>query len=505
MGIGATQDLAFETEEAREKALNEVPEIPENEEKIDSILKAPIKPKEGAAKADDKPAEKPPESTDSAKKTEPVPEPKTEAVSAGVGGADEVFTIKKADLLAKGHSSLGSFLKSFDEANDTIKRQQTFIKDKLTNSPQDQAAKTVLERAEKAERELEELKKKSSSAPQAPTPTQKDIVSSQSRLADIQKLKDELAQADAFDEKTIEKRRQLDNLYYEEISRLSGLVTQQMQEINAAKETSARATQEVADYKKSQDADRQSKEANEALLRELESIDKFCGNPAYPEFKMSKSSRDVEADYLAWGKSVASLFRGADVNVYDREGRAFMKVALDMLGKGAPDIIEKCKLAGVAIAPTDDIRKYLDICDLLDYRDGLRYNPATGKKEVVQRFHPPSGSYIPDAFPSIEAAYENRKIVDGVYAQKIADQYRKGGSDALAAVAKRDNGIVELDNVMTSKDGGATFEMTTEKAAETIANIDEAVALREKNDGKPELFNQLMEAYKVLGIAVDNI
>jgi hypothetical protein len=352
---------------------------------------------------------------------------------------------------------------------------------------------------------LEELKKKSSSAPQAPTATQKDISSSQSRLAEIQKLKDELAQADTFDEKAIEKRRQLDNLWYEEISRLDGLVTQQMQETQAAKEIAGKATQEVESYKKTQDAARQSEEANKALLRELESIDKFCGNPAYSEFKMAKPSREVESDYLEWGKAVASLFFGADVNVYSREGRASMKTALDMLGKGAPDIVEKCRLAGVAVTPTDDIRKYLDICDLLDYRDGLRYNPASGKKEVVQRFHPPSGSYIPDAFPSIEAAYENRKVADGVYAKRISEQYRKGGADALAAVAKRDGGIVELDNVITSKNGGATSEMTAEKAMEIIKSIDEETAVKMKRDGNPQLFNQLEAAYRTIGVSLEGI
>jgi hypothetical protein len=497
MGISATQEMVFESEEQRSKAINDLPELPENEDKIDSIMKAPIKAKvegEAASKpADQKPAVE--------IKSAETPDSKTPPVV----GADETFTIKKSDLLAKGFDTPGKFMKTWDESQELIKRQNKFIQDKLTNTPQDQVAKEVLERAERAERELSELKKKSSAAPAAPaTVTQGQISTSQSKLAEIQKLKDELGSSDTFDEKTAEKRKQLDNLWFEELTRLNGLVSQQVQETQSIRDIAVKSTQEVETYKKNQETQRLNDESQKALVKELESIDKFCNNPTYVEFKMSKPSIQVEGDYLMWGKNVASLYYGQDVDVNSREGRVAMKTALDMLGKGAPDITEKCRVAGVPVTPCDDIRKYLDICDLLDYRDGLRANPVTGKKETVQRYHPPSRSYIPDAFPSIESAYENRKITDGFYAQKISDQYRKGGADALAAVAKRDSGIVELDNVTTSK-GGAGAEMTKEKALETINSIDEERAVKMKRDGKPELFDQLAAAYKVIGVDLDGI
>ena len=492
MGVSATQEMVFESEDQRTKALNDLPELPENEEKIDSILKAPIKAKvEGEAAP--KPADqKIPAEVKSAEK--PIETP--------AAGADETFAVKKSDLLAKGFDTVGKFMKTWDESQELIKRQQKFIQDKLTNSPQDQAAREVLERAEKAERELAELKKKSPAAPA--TVTQGQISTSQSKLAEIQKLKDELGSSDTFDEKTAEKRKQLDNLWFEELTRLNGLVSQQVQETQSIRDIAVKSTQEVETYKKNQETQRLNDESQKALVKELESIDKFCNNPTYAEFKMSKPSIQVEGDYLMWGKNVASLYYGQDVDVNSREGRVAMKTALDMLGKSAPDITEKCRVAGVPITPGDDIRKYLDICDLLDYRDGLRANPVTGKKETVQRYHPPSRSYIPDAFPTIESAYENRKITDGFYAQKIADQYRKGGADALAAVSKRDSGIVELDNVTTSK-GGVGVEMTKEKALEIINSIDEERAVRMKNDGKPDLFNQLAEAYKAIGVDLDGI
>ena len=81
----------------------------------------------------------------------------------------------------------------------------------------------------------------------------------------------------------------------------------------------------------------------------MESIDEFCSDQAYPEFKMSKPAIEIEADYLQWGKSVAELYYGQRVDINTNDGRSAMKMALDMLNKGAPDIVEKCKVSGVPV------------------------------------------------------------------------------------------------------------------------------------------------------------
>ena len=496
MGIGTQETMVFESEDQRISALKDVPETPENESKIDSILKAPIKAKEEAA------IEKPAIQPDTSEKEHTIKE-EIKKQETPITSNEELITFKKSDLIAKGFDTPGKLLKSYDEAQSTLERQQKFIKEKLSNQTQDTNLQSVLERAEKALEELNKNANLNSNSKQVPGSTQSKINVSESNLAKIQELKDELAKLDVFDEESQKNRLKLDNLWYDEISRLNNLVTKQMEEVEFAKNNSVKANQEVESYKKYQEESKKQLEAKDALKKELNAIDVFANSKEYSEFKMSKPTVDVENDYLTWGKNVASVYYGQNIDVTDEKGKAAMHYALNMLQKKSPTLIENCKLAGINTEPSENIKKYLDICDLLDYRDGYRLNPATGKNEVVYRYHPPTKSYIPDSFPTIEAAYEHRKVIDGVYAQKIADQYRKGGSDALSAIQKRDNSIVELDNATGASRVDAGTQMTKEQAYDFVNRVDEELAVKMKNDGDPSLFNRIVAAYKIMGISAE--
>lgn len=490
-GESQTATLEFESEEARQTAMDGLDEHnPDSEAKLDEIMKAPIKAK---VEADhNKPAEQKPVAEPEKKIAPDNPSPKPAT-------PDDEIRIKKSDL-PEGFDTIGKVFKSYGEAQALIERQTKFIKEKLGGG--DQNLQAILKRAETAETELANLKKQVERPAQRET-ERKDLPAiPQSVAPKIKEIRQELQRlaADPItnEEKIHELRLNLDDLWLQENERLSLMVERVNQTASDAdrrsQEASDRASQVVELGKKSE----AEVAAEQALKNEFKQMDSFAAK--YPEFKMSKSSPEVERDYAQWASDVTALFYGTQINIETKEGRSAMEKALKMLERGAPDIVEKCKIANVPIEPGEDVKKYLEICALLDYRDGKRFNPITGQMEEVFRYHQPSGKEIPDTFPTLEDAYENRKVKDGHYEKRIREAYAKGGADLTNALAKRDSGTVEMDGSAPSSRSDAGLVMKADEAERIMDSIDEATAIRQARSGNPELLNQLNEAFKVLGL-----
>ena len=473
MGDEAQAVLEFATEEDRASALDALPEIPENVDKIDQIMKASLKERGEAA-------EKTADQT-------PVAQPKTVATAASLAVAPaatgEMVNLSKDDLTRLGFDTPGKLLKSYEEAQEALKRSQEFIKTKLQASQAQAAATTVQQQA----------------AQVPATPATKAVVNkidaSKSRLEEIGALMAQLEKYDdAYSPEAIAAQRKLGSLQMQELNRLNTLVLQLNEENISAKTLANQAIEKTDSWYKEQDRIKGQEQAALALDKEFTEVDSFASNPKYPELKMSQPAREVEQQYLDWGRQVVSLYYGQEVNVGTSQGMIAMKFALDQLSKGAPDITEKCKVSGVPIAPpSEDIKKYLDVCELMDWRDGIRMNPLTGQKELVQRYHAPSGKHIPDTYPSLEAAYVVRMEKDGTFQKRIQENYRKGGEDVLKAIGKRDSRIVELDNTTGTSRADAGTEMSTEEAMSIVNTIDERT-----NDIKQ--LERLTKAMSVLGI-----
>jgi hypothetical protein len=468
-------ELAFETEDARIAAATELPETPDNMGKLDAIMSAPIRAKDASQSI---PAATPqPVSTPA-----PVVAPKTSGI-----------TLKDGDIEIS-YANDEELRKGALEKEKLIRRQTEFIKKNLTQKqPDGDMSRQLAE----LQRELATLKapKTTPTAPQVTTaPVNVQISASQSRLKDIRAIQDELDEAeDQFDPDIMNKQRQCSRMITDEMSLMHDLLAKREQEIGEVRQAATSTRDEISGYRQTEEAKRQAERNQQALMEELKGIDSFCNNKDYPEFKMVKTSAEVENDYLAWGADVASIYYGTAVDVRTQDGFNKMKYTLNMLQKEAPDLLEKCKIAGVAVKPEGDIAKYLEVCELLDWRDGLRINPVTGQKEQITRYHSPSGKDVPDTYPSLEAAYEHRKIVDGVYAKKVQDAYKNGGTDAIKALGKRDGGAVELDNAtgVSSVDAGTT--MSKQQAMEFINAFDE----RTTDQAQIDKFN---EAQRVMSL-----
>lgn len=488
--------VGFESEEARQTALDAIEERPENEAKIDEILSAPIRKKGDAAV--EKPAETPTPPPEAASKAE---EPKQATVD------ETVFTIKR-DELPEGFDTPGKVFKSYREAQDLITRQTKFIKEKLGGEGSStQELQAALQRAATLETELAETKKKYERPAQTETRKQDLTAIPESKGSQIKelrvKLQDLVKDPIANEEEIHRLNIQLNGFLFDEIER-NQLLTERAENRAAAAENKAvEAEGKATSWVQKSEQSEQSKRAQEALQKEYQDIDSFTNDKNYAEFRMTRPAAQVEQDYVKWAQEVTNLYYGAPVDVRSPDGNKAMKHALSMLERGAPDITEKCRVAGVPQQPSEDVKKYLEICELLDYRDGYRMSPTTGQRELVQRWHGPTQKYVPDAFPSLSAAYEDRKIRDGFYAKRIREAFVNGGQQMADAITKRDAGAVEMDNAVGASKRDAGLTMSKSEAAKVIDEIDETLAEQRRRAGDPTLYNKLMEAFKVLGMSID--
>lgn len=499
-----SQTLVFESEEAREAAIDALGESPDSEEQLDAIMSAPIQQK---AEADnDNPAK--PEGESISDKIIDEIAPEEQQVKPDVqkpeNQQDEIFQIKRSEL-PENFDSPAKLLKSYSEAQATLERQKKFIKERLGG--EDENLTAAMKRAEKAEAELAEIRKKVEVPAKQETKADNLPEIPQSNAGKIKELRQSIQTLSkdpiANEQEILDKRLELDDLWLAENERTSLMIERATKRAEAAEARAEKAENTATGYVSSQKKTEEQKKAEAALQNEYKDIDTFSNDADYPEFKMSKSAKDVENNYLQWGADVARLYYGARIDISTDDGRRKMFYALDNLKRGGPDIVEKCQIAGVQVKPTDDIQKYLDICDLLDYRDGYRENPTTGKKEVVKRFHAPSNQYIPDAFPSLKAAYENRKVQDGYYADKIRKAYLDGGKSISEAANRASNNAVEMGNSGGVSNADAGLKITAQQAADILDSIDEAEALRKKANGDSSDYNKLNEAFQILGIPVE--
>lgn len=466
-----TQKLMFNSEEDREKAMDELEDSPENLEKLQEIIDAPIKEAEG--EPDNKPPENPEEVSEdiseeevsekekslekSSKEGEPADKPPEEPT-------DKIFTIKPEDLPLN-YDTPGKAFKSIKEKEDLIERQGKKIQSLYD--------------------EMEKFKtgQPSSRPPEKPAdkPPEKPAEVGESKIEEIARLKQEIASSDdQFDDSTIKKRIQLDGLMTDELTRSANIINNLQNEVKTVKKSSS-------EFQEKFNEDLQKKKNEELVANEYKQIDEFAGNNDYKEFKLVKPSKDVESDYIEWGKQVATLYFGrkpANINEIHH--------ALDILANRPPDLLKKCEEARVPVEPTEDVKNYIKICELLDYRDGYRIK--NGQRIRLTKIDPYTKEEVPDTFPTLKAAIEYKRAEEGYYKQKETDAFKNGGKQMADAIKKRDD--TELDNSQT---GRAPDQQSIEEMIKEYDNFDEEKAVEMYRKGDTSYLDKHNELRKRLG------
>ena len=472
----ADEALVFKSTEEKADAISKYDES-KGAEGIQKIMDAQVVPEVKT--------ETPPLTTEKQPEAKPVPPP--EAKVEAVTPPQQTDT---PDDWAKsrGYASFAEARKAFDEKEELIKRQQSFIKEKLNQTPATPKQQTP------AQAPRQEL----AAAVSSKIDTIKSSIAAnlQKQKALIEELRadpvlntdgDFLAKKHAVDSEKFE----LDSQLVDEISGLKGMIEQNSRQIKS--------------FSERQENDSRADQSRKAYENEMNEIDSFASNVTHPEFKFTdgKSSVDVEAEWANWASQVASAVFGSQVNVLrSQQEREAVAHAMNLLSEKDPEVINACRVAGIPQEPSQDVARYLEICELLDHRDGIKKNPITGKKEQLERLvrDPATGNFSKEKvrFASIEDAYQHRLAVDGTYQKRIKEAYANGGKDLAAAVQKRSQAPVELDNATGTSKADVGLAQSPQDAMKTLEQIDEAEAYRQKLSGDSTLWNKYEGALKAV-------
>lgn len=438
--------ITFVDEPARVKAIEDLGDKPENLDKLKEVMEAPIGPPEPVAeetpKETPKVAETPKETP---KQTETTVESKT-------------YTLTDKDLPA-GYDTPGKAFKSLGEAQELIKRQGDKIKELLSNQTRPQAEQAAVENVEKAEKKLEQTGGK----PTQETST--DIAAVNEEIKRIDTLQAELEEMAkdpdaAYTADYQKKARELSKLQTKNLNVLTGLLTRAQQEILETRKSTTDFGEFVQGQKQAIEQEKRAAKL-ENTYREVDSIGAIEG-----DFKLSKSSKEVEQDFVKWREEVALAVYGRPA-----KNRAEKDAALDQLKGKNPELISKLRIMGVAEEPTEDIKRFVAICEVLDYQEDHRIK-------------------------DLKDAIKHKRLEDGYYDKKLDGSFQAGAQSVAEAAQRRDKGAVELN---AHEDIGQTQDSQA-WAQRILENADSEAAKYEYDHGKPEKFNEINKARKAIGL-----
>ncbi|MCL2182070.1 MAG: hypothetical protein FWB85_01190 [Chitinispirillia bacterium] len=229
----------------------------------------------------------------------------------------------------------------------------------------------------------------------------------------------------------------------------------------------------------------------QALVKERAEMDAIGNDPEFAEFKMSKPSADVRQEYERWGDDVAMLFYSRPAKNADE-----VNIALRELERRSPDLMAKCRERGVPPVPSQDVQRYLQLQDMLDYRDGYYIDPNTGRHEQHKRYDQASGQLVPAMLPDLKTAIQQHRLATGFYKDKANQDFQRGAQSYAAAMTKRDPSVTELNNPSTMGSSGAHG---VEWAQGVIERINPEEAIRNARMGSPSMLEEMNRARAEVG------
>ncbi|MFA5166800.1 MAG: hypothetical protein WC449_05945 [Candidatus Paceibacterota bacterium] len=451
--------MNFPNEEARQKAFNDLGDDPSKIEQLNEIREAKIVPESSDTTQNQDTHEE-----DTAKST-PTETPDNAAPDYA------------------GHKSVDDLVKSHKELEATFARQGNKLREVLEQAASNpKVDQSVVERAERLQRELDDLKKQGP----ASTETTADIKTVQSDMQGIQAKLDELdrkAEADpdeALSPEFQKEYRSLTRKLTNKVSDLTNFLVQAKAEIEGTKKsvteysTSQKKTKEAEDFDK----------LNNALYESMDKLDD-------PEYKLPKPVRELEGEYIGWTRKVALAY-------YDRPAANLKeeKVALEQLQLKNPELMSKCQMMGINTDPGEAVNKYIKQCELLDYMDGYRKDPVTGKLKRLMHYDPISKTEVPIVCRDINDALAKKRLEEGYYTKKADGEYQKGAEDLANVAMRRDKGAVTLDG---GQDQGQTPN-GVDWAVKMLAETDEEKAMIEHRRGNNAKFDEIQKARSILGM-----
>ena len=149
---------------------------------------------------------------------------------------------------------------------------------------------------------------------------------------------------------------------------------------------------------------------------------------------------------------------------------------------------------GTKAEPSDEVARYIKNVELLDYMDGYRRDPVTGKFKRLKRFDSVTGKEVPIIYGDLKSALQAKRLEDGYYQKKAEGAYQQGAEDVANAAMRRDKGAVTLDSGADQGQtpGGADW------AEKVLIETDPEEAMIEYRKGNTAKFDEIQKARAIL-------
>jgi hypothetical protein len=289
---------------------------------------------------------------------------------------------------------------------------------------------------------------------------------------------------DPYGEDTSKRQRELFKLQAQALERIAELTVQTA--------TSAeRREREAREAAAAREEEARIRRERETTFAEMDAVGK---DPELAAYKLPKPAVELEREYIQWRADVAAAYLGGPARSAEEEN-----AALHQLEIKNPDLVNKCRLAGIAVEPTQGVNAYLSLVDALAYRDGWRPDPANpGQYIRMTRYDSATRREVPVVMADLAAAIKHKRLEDGEYKRQVDAAYQRGAQSFAAAVSKRDPAVGELNNPATiggSGDGNADW------ASRYLQDVDADEVLRKFKAGDRTMLEDMNRARAVFGMA----
>lgn len=454
--------LKFKTEEDRENALAELGDFEfgldaEKSSKFDEIMAAMIDPEF--------------QETGS---TPPASEELAQPADTSSVSDDETITISKKDLGK--YPSFGHVLKALEEKEKTINGQTEFIRSKLsqpapapTQTPPKEETKP-----KETEAEISKVKEKIGGV----KAKYEEAIRKSNELESRVDSDSDFQYTDEYRRAAREIQREKDGLILEHNS-LVGEQTDLMDQYRSELRETRAGLERRANADKEAEALSLQQKQTQRYIDELQGVDD-------PDYKLSRPVMDLDKENRTHRANVALAYFGRPAATNDE-----IEIAMQQAQLGNPDLSHKCSIMGFSMKPSPDVEKYLRGCEMLDYMEGYRTDPRTGKGYQLTKVE--NGVVVPVKFNSLKEAIEDHRRNNGYYERKANDNFQSGADSYANATMRRDRGAVEL---------GASDQRSSTKNAEwalsIVQNADMELAMLKERQGDSRMINDINEALAII-------
>lgn len=367
---------------------------------------------ETPAQSDDTQVETPPEETPAETSDETPAESETQTPPEEVPPVTEPKTFEITDKdLPPGYKTVGEVFKAFNEQKALIERQNNKIQ-------------TDVEKFSALSSDVQKLQE-ANNATQQPATTSTDInlEDEAKKVVAAAEKRDKAYGEDAYSDESLKAQREYENANFQYTQKVATSVA-------AQKDAFAKENEQIK-LKNERDlaVDREYKEISDFALENKE------------EYGLEEAPKVVEAKYVDWAKKVAAQYYQKNTDNWNE-----INTALRDLELKSPRLIEACQTAGVSVEPpSQDIANYGKICNLIQYRDGVRAH-IDGSQYMEQRYNPETRKNDIVRYPNLSSALENKRVREGYYRKKATDAFNNGVSEQRSVAGQRDTSVLSNES-----------------------------------------------------------